>query len=129
MILYNFISKEHALNLIGDQRIEVSRIDDLNDRFELHAMDLSDKRNREEFVTFKFDMAKKIGSLCFSKSWKCPLLWSHYANRHKGIALEFEVANQAAHPVKYKGKGYSYGNQNSIRTETCISMTWETRSI
>ena len=51
-------------------------------------------------------MTERIGLLCFSKNWKSPLLWSHYANRHKGIALEFEVPNHVAHPINYRRKRY-----------------------
>jgi hypothetical protein len=100
------MSDQYAIDVIGDQRIKVSKFDDLNDPFELHAIDLSDNQYREKFTSFKNDMAEHIGLLCFSKSWKSPLLWSHYANRHKGIALEFEVPNHVAHPIKYRRKRY-----------------------
>ncbi len=106
MRLFHFISDHYALDVIGDQRIKVSKFDDLNDPYELHAIDLSDKLCREEFKAFKHDMAERIGLLCFSKSWKCPLLWSHYANRHKGIALEFEITNHVVHPINYRRKRY-----------------------
>ena len=102
MRVFHFISDRYALDVIASQRIKVSRFDDLNDPFELHAVDLSDKQYRKEFVAFKQHMAERVGLLCFSKNWNSPLLWSHYANRHKGVALEFEVPNDVLHPVKYQ---------------------------
>jgi hypothetical protein len=106
MRVYHFISDEYALDVIADQRMKVSMIDDLNDPFELHAVDLSNREYRNEFKEFKKHMAQITGLLCFSKRWKSPLLWSHYANRHKGIALEFDVLDRVAHPIRYRKKRY-----------------------
>jgi hypothetical protein len=36
-------------------------------------------------------MAQQYGLLCFSLDWHNPLLWSHYADRHRGLALGFDV--------------------------------------
>jgi hypothetical protein len=106
MRVFHFISDKYALDVIANQRIKVSRFDDLNDPFELHALDLSDKQKREEFKVFKHHVAESIGLLCFSRSWKSPLLWSHYANRHRGMALEFEVQDHIVHPIKYRRARY-----------------------
>jgi hypothetical protein len=106
MRVYHFISEEYALDVIADQRIKVSMIDDLNDPFELHAVDLSNSEYREEFKDFKKHMTQITGILCFSKRWKSPLLWSHYANKHKGVALEFDVLDKVAHPIRYRKKRY-----------------------
>ena len=35
---------------------------------------------------------KKIGTCCFTTNPRNLLMWSHYANQHKGIVLQFEVA-------------------------------------
>lgn len=34
-------------------------------------------------------------------------MWSHYANRHKGVALEFDVLDSVAHPIAYRINRYS----------------------
>jgi hypothetical protein len=47
-------------------------------------------------------MSKKIGFLSFSKTTKNPLLWSHYADRHRGVALELEIDDAIAIPVRYR---------------------------
>ena len=107
MKIYHFISDEYALDVLADQRIKVSRFDDMNDPFELLAVDLPNRQYRREFAAFKRDMSKRIGILCFSKSWKSPLLWSHYANRHKGVALQFDVQDNIIHPIKYRKKRYT----------------------
>jgi Protein of unknown function (DUF2971) len=106
MRLFHFISEEHALDVIRNQRLKVSQLHDLNDPFELTAVELSDREFRNEYKMFKREMAEKYGILCFSKTWKSPLLWSHYANRHKGVALEFEVLDSVAHSVTYRRNRY-----------------------
>ncbi len=42
------------------------------------------------FFDAKKNMSKKFAILCFSKKWDNPLLWRHYADRHKGF-LESEI--------------------------------------
>ena len=102
MIAYHFISEKYALDAISKQRFKLSLIDDLNDPFELLSADLPDRESRNEAIRFKEHMAEKLGILCFSKNWKNPLLWSHYADRHKGIALKCYIKDSIALPVEYR---------------------------
>ncbi len=48
----------------------------------------------EAFVKFKSESAKRLksmkGVLCLSKNPKNILMWSHYADSHKGLVYEFE---------------------------------------
>ncbi|MBI4471214.1 MAG: DUF2971 domain-containing protein [Acidobacteria bacterium] len=44
----------------------------------------------------------KTGVLCFSLKWASPLLWAHYADKHKGICLGFDVPNEVARTVEYR---------------------------
>src|SRR5580700_7739727 len=46
-------------------------------------------------------MNKQYGVLCFCKGWRNTLLWSHYADRHRGMCLGFDVEDNAAKPVQY----------------------------
>jgi hypothetical protein len=102
MRAFHFLSCKHALAAIEQQRIKVSRLDDLNDPFELYAMQLKGKGHRRTFKAWKNHMAEITGLLCFSKSWHSPLLWSHYADRHRGVALEFELSEKYVHEVTYE---------------------------
>lgn len=34
---------------------------------------------------------KRYGVCCFAASFDSPLMWAHYANKHKGFCLEFEL--------------------------------------
>jgi len=46
-------------------------------------------------------MSETYGLLCFSKHWWNPLLWSHYADRHKGICLGFDVSDAYVFKINY----------------------------
>lgn len=46
----------------------------------------------------------KKGVLCLSKKFNSPLMWSHYANQHKGICIEYDmrtVKDELVHEVIY----------------------------
>ena len=49
---------------------------------------------REVIHSFK-RRSKEYGVSCFSQDWDVPLLWSHYAESHKGLCIEYQV-----HPMK-----------------------------
>lgn len=101
MRLYYFVCKKWALENISKRRLKLSRINDLSDPFELLGMDLGDSRTRFAFQTTKDWLAERKGILCFSADWSNPVMWSHYADRHKGICLGFEVSKAHFHEVKY----------------------------
>lgn len=56
---------------------------------------------------------KHFGITCFSKKSDIALMWSHYANKHKGFVIEYDLSNLAVEdaeklsfmlPVKYDNK-------------------------
>jgi hypothetical protein len=125
MIAYHFTSEKYALDAISNQCLKLSLIDDLNDPFELFAADLPDSESRKEALKFKNHMSARVGIICFSKNWKNPLLWSHYADRHKGVALEFQIKDDIALPVKYRKnrflinlKEIAYNKRKVTKAET-----------
>ncbi|WP_044412851.1 DUF2971 domain-containing protein [Thiomicrospira microaerophila] len=48
-------------------------------------------KNNVESGKFLRDLTGKVGVTCFSETPKEILMWSHYANNHKGFVVEFEV--------------------------------------
>lgn len=104
MRAFHFLNCEYALQALRNQRLKVATLNELNDPFELFAADLSDRNTRFAFRTWKNQLSERIGLLCFSRHWNNLLLWSHYADRHRGIALEFEIDEDIAIPVRYRRK-------------------------
>ncbi len=102
MRLYHLTSANYALSNIALCQLKIARLDDLNDPFELLAAELSDREFRKATRSWKNDFHRRIGLLCFSENWKNPVLWSHYAEKHKGICLGFDVSDEFATSVIYK---------------------------
>jgi hypothetical protein len=47
---------------------------------------------------------KRWGIVCFSEDWLDPTLWSHYGDKHHGIALGFDVSELVLLPVRYQSQ-------------------------
>ncbi len=101
MRLYHLTTTEYAISNIALRRLKIARFGDLNDPFELLAAELTDKEFRKAVRSWKQDFHKTKGLLCFSESWKNPVLWSHYADKHRGICLGFDVSDEYTLPVIY----------------------------
>ncbi|MEL4016960.1 DUF2971 domain-containing protein [Dryocola clanedunensis] len=102
MRVYYFTSSEYAISNLALKRIKISRYQDLNDPFELLSADLTDQRVRRELRKVKKKIEEQQGIICFSKTWHNPLLWGHYADKHKGIALGFDIPTSMLNEVEYK---------------------------
>jgi Protein of unknown function (DUF2971) len=102
--VYHFLNKKFGLLAVQKRRLKISRFNSLNDPFEMAAPAgaTQDERNAYGKALATFD--NDHGLLCFSKSWHNPLLWSHYADRHKGICLGFDISDQIGRKVKYTSK-------------------------
>lgn len=101
MRLYHFLSAKNALGDLANKRIRLSEIDKLNDPFELWCSSQEDRQIRRVLRRWKKAMALQYGMLCFSRNWTNPVLWSHYADSHRGICLGFEVDEESISPVSY----------------------------
>ena len=95
MRVYHFLPAEFALASISLKRIKIARLSEVNDPFELQALNVGGRKKfRAALSEWKGDLDQTKGMLCFSKSWQDPVLWSHYANRHHGICLGFDVEDE-----------------------------------
>jgi hypothetical protein len=101
MRVYHFLPQKWALDDIEKRRIKISEMDQLNDPFELWCVSQEDSGLRASLRNFKNVMGKKYGMICFSKHWDNPLLWSHYAEKHHGMCLGFEVDENSLKAVTY----------------------------
>lgn len=102
MRVFHFLKAAHALSALEKGRIKVALIDELNDPFELLCPDIRDPQHRRGFQQFKARCAAKFGYLCFTERWQNLMLWSMYADKHQGAALEIELPDDTAMRVKYR---------------------------
>jgi hypothetical protein len=82
MRLYKFLSAEFARQDLKERQIKISEFHDMNDPFELVGVHLSDPILHDLVIGI---CKGTLGALCFSGSWNNPMLWSLYADKHKGI--------------------------------------------
>lgn len=82
-----------ALSSIESRRFRVGRLKDFNDPFEWR-IGITGVIPEAEIVaracvdSFIDQMHSEIGIICFCDTFNEPVLWSHYAANHRGIAFE-----------------------------------------
>jgi hypothetical protein len=101
MRVFYFTNANYGVSNLSLRRLKISRFSQLNDPFELLAADLLDPRDRKALSNFKDNLNSTKGMICFSGSWGNPLLWGHYADKHSGMALGFDVPDEYLSPVQY----------------------------
>src|SRR5712664_3511303 len=101
MRVYHFLPAPHALDDIEKRHIKISELDQLNDPFELWCVSQQDHRLRAPLRAYKREMSRQFGMISFSKGWRNPLLWSHYADKHRGMCLGFDIDDRGLKQVNY----------------------------
>jgi hypothetical protein len=106
MRAYKFLNAHFGLKSLYEKRLKISTIDDLNDPFELLPYNLSDPKHRWAVHETRKQLAVGRGLLCFSADWRNPVVWAHYADKHKGLCIGFEIpkGRNIIKVVKYVSK-------------------------
>lgn len=102
MRVYHFLNRHWGLDDLARRRLKISRLKDLNDPFELLGYSSRDPSIRAAFNRTKDQMAATTGLLCFSRSWRNPVQWGHYADKHRGLCLGFDVPDVLLTAVSYR---------------------------
>jgi hypothetical protein len=100
--VYHLTSARYALNNIDHRRIKVARFSEANDPFELLAVSMSTPGIRSGVRSLKRSLDETDGFLSFTENWSSPVLWAHYADRHRGICLGFDLPRDSVQKVSYK---------------------------
>lgn len=101
MKVYHFLNEEFGLKDLREKRLMISTISGLNDPFEFFPVELTDVDFRKTIKNTRKVMDGHLGLVCFSRNWKNPVQWTHYADRHRGICLGFEVPDKTLHEITY----------------------------
>jgi hypothetical protein len=92
MRAYKFLNEHFGLKSLSEKRIKISEIHELNDPFELIPFNLKEPKYRKAMLHMRDQLAANgRGLLCFSATWRDPVVWAHYSDKHKGICLGFEI--------------------------------------
>lgn len=93
MLAYKFLKAEYAIQALHENRLKCATLDSLNDPFECFCYALKTNAHRWAFESAKERLGNKHAILCCSEVWDNPIIWSHYADSHKGICLELNFSN------------------------------------
>jgi hypothetical protein len=91
MRAYKFLNQKYGLKSLDERRLRRTRINELNDPFELRPYDLTNPSHRWAFLSTRHNLAQRFGLLCFSADWSDPVIWAHYSDKHRGLCLGFEI--------------------------------------
>jgi hypothetical protein len=96
------------INLLQSLRKETnwySKLHLLNDPFECYLVDNTNTDIYQHFTS-------SLCACCFSKNMNEILMWSHYADNHRGVCLEFEITNEEI--IKGQLIEINYSNELTI---------------
>ena len=103
--VFHLTTAEFAISDIAFSRLKVATFADLNDPFELVALDVLKPDVRKLAEKFRQQCEDDLGLLCFSADWTSPALWGHYAAKHSGVCLGFNLKKgPLVEAVKYEDK-------------------------
>ncbi|MEI8385936.1 MAG: DUF2971 domain-containing protein [Nitrosomonadaceae bacterium] len=101
MRVYYMTTANWAETILQERRLKQSRFFESNDPFELMLIDSRNQYVRKISKMIATHHNKTIGMLCFGKTWSSPVMWAHYAEKHTGVCLGFEVEDKQLTEVAY----------------------------
>lgn len=104
MRVFHFVNSKFGLEDLRMRRLKVATLHELNDPFELFGVSLADESLRRAFAAMKDWLASNRGLLCFSRDWHNPVQWSHYAAKHTGMCLGFDIPDEHLGAITYSRK-------------------------
>lgn len=93
-------------DILNKRRIKISRISQLNDPFDVQ-MSFSKEVSKNDAEKFREEFSvidKVLGIISFSECVDNVLMWSHYARKHKGFAIELNVDDNLLTRVNYSSE-------------------------
>ena len=101
MRLYYMTDEKWAGVILKERRLKLSRFYEANDPFELNLIDSRDPKRREIVKMIEKYHNERTGMVCFGAAWDNPMMWAHYADKHRGVCLGFEVEDELVRTVDY----------------------------
>jgi len=105
ILLYRYLDADSALKSIESRSLRVSRLQELNDPFEWRLGITGIIPEGEPLVekwmaSILAGQNKVFGLMCFSSTFTEPVLWSHYADKHRGVAFEVDYDLKPEHLIE-----------------------------
>ena len=126
MRFYKFLNSKNAIKSLREKRLKISIVNELNDPFEFLGVELSNELLRSNIKMLKENFSNKYGVLCFSRNWTNPVQWSHYADRHKGICLGFDIEGDKNLSIDMKYFSERPSSNEFLRNNEILASNVET---
>jgi hypothetical protein len=94
MRLYYLTGQKWGPVILRDRRLKISRLEELNDPFELLGASIGEAQMRWIMETLHEHWAETLGMICLSDNWQSPVMWAHYGQKHHGVCLGFDVSDR-----------------------------------
>ena len=101
MRLFYYTTEHFGLVSLRDKRIKISRFKELNDPFDFIGIATDNVADRLMLGPMRQRLNNRSGLVCMSTVWNEPLLWGHYAEKHRGMCLAFDVKDDLWEEVDY----------------------------
>jgi hypothetical protein len=121
MYVYQFMPSNYALDDLRKRRLKVSRLEDMNDPFELLGGTFAVPKYRPTLRRWKKHMSQVYRVLCFSKKWSNPVLWSHYADKHRGMCLCFRVPERFLVEISYQAQRLEFQLEKHLQLDGTVA--------
>jgi hypothetical protein len=115
MLFYRYLNEQFGLLAIQTGELKVGRLAELNDPADClpiiaNSPESGDDAAKEAFEKRYFSQVyNDVGILCFSATLTDPVIWSHYADSHRGMALGYEFGGRSAKMFEVK-----YADQRAV---------------
>lgn len=93
--LHKYISLDHVVEVMAKQRLYMDDGSNFNDPFELTVI------GKEEHTIRKVE---GLHVLSLTNSFRKKLMWSHYADSHKGVCLTVQVPQELVFSICYSSE-------------------------
>lgn len=101
MRVYYTTSAKWGEVVLRERRLKLSRFYESNDPFELMLIDSRPRDTRKVALMIADYYHRNIGMICFSETWRSPVMWAHYAEKHTGICFGFDVDDPLLTRITY----------------------------
>jgi Protein of unknown function (DUF2971) len=92
--LYYMTAEKWGPVILRDRRLKISRLEELNDPFELLGASIGEAQMRWIMETLHEHWSNTLGMSCLSNNWHSPLMWAHYAEKNHGVCFGFDVSDR-----------------------------------
>lgn len=96
----NLIRKNKSYETMPFFNRALEKFDSLNEDV-AKSIVIAERKFSDEIIPSIKDMRKKARISCFSKRNDSILMWSHYADSHRGVCIEFDETRSFFNDVKY----------------------------